>query len=125
MKRPASARAAAKAKGKTTTKDIGNGNDKGKGNGKGEKGNGNGNGKIDDDAAARAAIRAEADAIGESDIEAIMFEARTREAMMFELDRHLLHSSYDGDYALPRAAAAASRARRLSMELDSRDRNAD
>lgn len=34
----------------------------------------NGKGKIDDDAATRAAIRAEADAIGESDIEAIMFE---------------------------------------------------
>ena len=83
----------------------------------------NGKGKIDDDAATRAAIRAEADAIGESDIEAIMFEARTRENMMFLLDMHLLHSSYI-DYALPRAAAAASRARRLSMELDSLDRNA-
>jgi hypothetical protein len=121
MKRPASARAVAKAKGKTTTKGIG------KGKGKGEKGNGNGKGKIDDDAAARAAIRAEADAIGESDIEAIMFEARTRENMMFVLDMHLLHSNHNhhGEYALPRAAAATIRARRLSMELGSRDRNAD
>ena len=123
MKRPASARAVAKAKGKTTTKGIGN--DKGKG--KGEKGNGNGKGKIDDDAAARAAIRAEADAIGESDIEAIMFEARTRENMMFVLDMHLLHPNHNhyAEYGLARAAAATIRARRLSMELGSRDRNAD
>ena len=87
----------------------------------------NGKGKIDDDAATRAAIRAEADAIGESDIEAIMFEARTRENMMFVLDMHLLHSNHNhhGEYALPRAAAATIRARRLSLELDSRDMNAD
>ena len=38
----------------------------------------NGKGKIDDDVAARAAIRAEADAFAESDIEAMVFEARNR-----------------------------------------------
>ena len=60
--------------------------DKGKanGNGKGEdKGNGKGKGKgksdDDDDAAARVAIQAEADAFTESDIEALVFEARTRQ----------------------------------------------
>ena len=70
------ARAAAKAKGKTTTKGIGNdkgkGNDKckAKGNGKGEKGTGK--------ARARkiAAIRAEAVATEELDIEAILSEAQ-------------------------------------------------
>jgi len=82
---------------------------------------------IDEDDAARAAIRAEADAIGESDIEAIMFEARTRENMMFVGDMHLLHSNHNhhAEYGLARAAVATIRARRLSMELGSRDRNAD
>lgn len=86
----------------------------------------NGKGKIDDDAATRAAIRAEADAIPESTVEAIMVEARTRDALMFILDMHRLYANqHGGDYALPRAAAATIRARRLSLELDSRDMNAD
>ena len=81
---------------------------------------------IDDDDAARAAIRAEADAIPESTVEAIMVEARTRDALMFILDMHRLYANQHGaDYALPRAAAATIRARRLSLELDSRDMNAD
>ena len=80
----------------------------------------------DDDDAARAAIRAEADAIPESTVEAIMVEARTRDALMFILDMHRLYANqHGGDYALPRAAAATIRARRLSLELDSRDMNAD
>ena len=81
---------------------------------------------IDDDDAARAAIRAEADAIPESTVEAIMVEARTRDVLMFILDMHRLYANqHGGDYALPRAAAANIRARRLSLELDSRDMNAD
>jgi len=80
----------------------------------------------DDDDAARAAIRAEADAIPESTVEAIMAEARTRDALMFILDLHRLYANqHGGDYALPRAAAATIRARRLSLELVSRDMNAD
>jgi len=131
MKRPASARAVAKAKGKTTTKGIGK--DKGKGKGKGKKGNGKGKGKpghgplatchqprqamavaIDDDDAARAAIRAEADAIPESTVEAIMVEARTRDVLMFLLDMHRQRVNNRARFC----------ARRLSMELDSLDRNA-
>jgi len=145
MKRPSSARAVAKAKGKTTTKGIGKDKGKGKGKGKGKKGNGKGKGKpghgplatchpplalscaichmqprqamavaIDDDDAARAAIRAEADAIPESTVEAIMVEARTRDALMFILDMHRQRANN----------RARFRARRLSMELDSLDRNA-
>jgi len=155
MKRPASARAVAKAKGKTTTKGIGKDKGKGKGKGKKGNGKGKGKPghgplatchppwalscaichmqprqamavAIDDDDAARAAIRAEADAIPESTVEAIMVEARTRDALMFILDMHRLYANqHGGDYALPRAAAATIRARRLSLELDSRDMNAD
>ena len=106
MKRPASARAVAKAKGKTTTKGIG----KDKGKGKGEKGNGKGKGKIDDDAAPRAAIRAEADAT--ADVEDATMHAC--DALQFILDMHRQHANN----------RARFRARRLSMELDLRDRNA-
>jgi hypothetical protein len=143
MKRPSSARAVAEAQGKTTTKGIGK--DKGKGKGKGKKGNGKGKGKpghgplatchpplalscaichmqprqamavaIDDDDAARAAIRAEADAIPESTVEAIMVEARTRDVLMFILDMHRQRVNNRARFC----------ARRLSMELDSLDRNA-
>jgi hypothetical protein len=145
MKRPSSARAVAKAKGKTTTKGIGKDKGKGKGKGKGKKGNGKGKGKpghgplatchppwalscaichmqprqamavaIDDDDAARAAIRAEADAIPESTVEAIMVEARTRDVLMFILDMHRQRVNNRARFC----------ARRLSMELDSLDRNA-
>jgi hypothetical protein len=145
MKRPSSARAVAKAKGKTTTKGIGKDKGKGKGKGKGKKGNGKGKGKpghgplvtchppwalscaichmqprqamavaIDDDDAARAAIRAEADAIPESTVEAIMVEARTRDVLMFLLDMHRQRVNNRARFC----------ARRLSMELDSLDRNA-
>jgi hypothetical protein len=119
MKRPASARAVANAKGKTTTKGIGNDKGKGngkckaKGNGKGEKGNGKGNGKFDDDAAARAAIRAEADAMRDSDIEAIMFEGRTRED---EYQRRLSNLQ---------TRMSPLSALMYIEELDSRDRNVD
>ena len=144
MKGPAFARAVAKAKGKTTTKGIGK--DKGKesarsrffqGKGKGKEGNGKGKARqgqeqertcannplatlmlqqwnIDEDDAARAAIRAEADAIPESTVEAIMVEARTRDALMFILDMHRQRTNNRARFC----------ARRLSMELDSRDRNA-
>ena len=90
---------------------------------------------IDEDDAARAAIRAEADAIPESTVEAIMVEARTRDALMFILDMHRLFANQHGrDHALPllRAsltnmgtATATIRARRFSLELDSADMNAD
>jgi len=132
------------AKGKTTTKGIGK--DKGKesarsrffqGKGKGKEGNGKGKARqgqeqertcannplatlmlqqwnIDEDDAARAAIRAEADAVPESTVEAIMVEARTREVLMFLLDMHRQRVNNRARFC----------ARRLSMELDSLDRNA-
>ena len=115
MKRPSSARAVAKAKGKTTTKGIG----KDKGKGKGEKGNGKGKGKMgdsshaDDDAAPRAAIRAEAGAT--ADVEDATMHAC--DALQFILDMHRQHI-----YAVNNRARFL--ARRLSMELDSLDRNA-
>ena len=68
----------------------------------------------DDDDAARAAIRAEADAIPESTVEAIMVEARTRDVLMFILDMHRQRVNNRARFC----------ARRLSMELDSLDRNA-
>lgn len=113
MKGPAFARAVAKAKGKTTTKGIGKDKGKEsarsrffQGKGKGKEGNGKGKARqgqgqertcannplatlmlqqwnIDEDDAARAAIRAEADAVPESTVEAIMVEARTRDATGF------------------------------------------
>ena len=114
MKRPASARAVAKAKGKTTTKGIG----KDKGKGKGEKGNGKGKGKMgdsshaDDDAAQRLRRlrRREADVTAEVE-DATMHAC---DALQFILDMHRQRANN----------RARFRARRLSMELDSRDRNA-
>ena len=112
MKRPSSARAVAKAKGKTTTKGIG----KDKGKGKGEKGDGKGKGKMgdsshaDDDAAPTAAIRAEADVTAEVE-DATMHAC---DALQFILDMHRQHANNRARFV----------ARRLSMELDSRDWNA-
>ena len=51
---------------------------------------------IDEDDAARAAIRAEADAIPESTVEAMMVEARTRDALMLILDMHRLFANQHG-----------------------------
>ena len=117
MKRPSSARAVAKAKGKTTTKGIG----KDKGKGKGEKGDGKGKGKMgdsshaDDDAAPTAAIRAEADATVARTRDALMFiQSAHRLSMALILDMHRQHANNRARFV----------ARRLSMELDSRDWNA-
>ena len=155
MKGPASARAVAKAKGKTTTKGIGKdkGKDSARarhfqGKGKGKEGNGKGKARqgqeqertcannplatlmlqqwnIDEDDAARAAIRAEADAIPESTVEAMMVEARTRDALMLILDMHRLFANQHGrdrrllGFALVNLVTATARIR--ARLLDSAD----
>ena len=155
MKGPAFARAVAKAKGKTTTKGIGKDKGKEsarsrffQGKGKGKEGNGKGKARqgqeqertcannplatlmlqqwnIDEDDAARAAIRAEADAIPESTVEAIMVEARTRDALMFILDMHRLFANQHGrdrrllGFALVNLVTATARIR--ARLLDSAD----
>ncbi len=161
MKGPAFARAGAKAKGKTTTKGIGKDKGKEsarsrffQGKGKGKEGNGKGKARqgqeqertcannplatlmlqqwnIDEDDAARAAIRAEADAIPESTVEAMMVEARTRDALMLILDMHRLFANQHGrDHALPLLRASLTNlvtatARIRARLLDSADMNAD
>ena len=155
MKGPAFARAGAKAKGKTTTKGIGKDKGKEsarsrffQGKGKGKEGNGKGKARqgqgqertcannplatlmqpqwnIDEDDAARAAIRAEADAIPESTVEAIMVEARTRDALMLILDMHRLFANQHGrdrrllGFALVNLVTATARIR--ARLLDSAD----
>ena len=155
MKGPASARAVAKAKGKTTTKGIGKDKGKEsarsrffQGKGKGKEGNGKGKARqgqeqertcannplatlmqwqwnIDEDDAARAAIRAEADAIPESTVEAMMVEARTRDALMLILDMHRLFANQHGrdrrllGFALVNLVTATARIR--ARLLDSAD----
>ena len=155
MKGPAFARAGAKAKGKTTTKGIGKDKGKEsarsrffQGKGKGKEGNGKGKARqgqeqertcannplatlmlqqwnIDEDDAARAAIRAEADAIPESTVEAMMVEARTRDALMFILDMHRLFANQHGrdrrllGFALVNLVTATARIR--ARLLDSAD----
>ena len=159
MKGPAFARAGAKAKGKTTTKGIGKDKGKEsarsrffQGKGKGKEGNGKGKARqgqeqertcannplatlmlqqwnIDEDDAARAAIRAEADAIPESTVEAMMVEARTRDALMLILDMHRLFANQHGrdrrllGFALVNLVTATARIR--ARLLDSADMNAD
>ena len=159
MKGPAFARAGAKAKGKTTTKGIGKDKGKEsarsrffQGKGKGKEGNGKGKARqgqeqertcannplatlmlqqwnIDEDDAARAAIRAEADAIPESTVEAMMVEARTRDALMLILDMHRLFANQHGrdrrllGFALTNLVTATARIR--ARLLDSADMNAD
>jgi len=155
MKGPAFARAVAKAKGKTTTKGIGKDKGKEsarsrffQGKGKGKEGNGKGKARqgqeqertcannplatlmlqqwnIDEDDAARAAIRAEADAIPESTVEAMMVEARTRDALMLILDMHRLFANQHGrdrrllGFALVNLVTATARIR--ARLLDSAD----
>jgi len=155
MKGPAFARAGAKAKGKTTTKGIGKDKGKEsarsrffQGKGKGKEGNGKGKARqgqeqertcannplatlmlqqwnIDEDDAARAAIRAEADAIPESTVEAMMVEARTRDALMLILDMHRLFANQHGrdrrllGFALVNLVTATARIR--ARLLDSAD----
>ena len=155
MKGPAFARAVAKAKGKTTTKGIGKDKGKEsarsrffQGKGKGKEGNGKGKARqgqeqertcannplatlmlqqwnIDEDDAARAAIRAEADAIPESTVEAMMVEARTRDALMLILDMHRLFANQHGrdrrllGFALVNLVTATARI--LARLLDSAD----
>jgi len=155
MKGPAFARAGAKAKGKTTTKGIGKDKGKEsarsrffQGKGKGKEGNGKGKARqgqeqertcannplatlmlqqwnIDEDDAARAAIRAEADAIPESTVEAMMVEARTRDALMLILDMHRLFANQHGrdrrllGFALTNLVTATARIR--ARLLDSAD----
>ena len=80
---------------------------------------------IDEDDAARAAIRAEADAIPESTVEAIMVEARTRDALMLILDMHRLFANQHGrdrrllGFALVNLVTATARIR--ARLLDSAD----
>jgi len=155
MKGPAFARAGAKAKGETTTKGIGKDKGKEsarsrffQGKGKGKEGNGKGKARqgqgqertcannplatlmqpqwnIDEDDAARAAIRAEADAIPESTVEAMMVEARTRDALMLILDMHRLFANQHGrdrrllGFALVNLVTATARIR--ARLLDSAD----
>ena len=126
MKRPSSARAVAKAKGKTTTKGIGKDEGKGKGKGKGKKGNGKGKGKPGHGPLATChppwALSCaichmqprQAMAVAIDDDDAIMVEARTRDVLMFILDMHRQRVNNRARFC----------ARRLSMELDSLDRNA-
>ena len=79
----------------------------------------------DDDDAARAAIRAEADAIPESTVEAMMVEARTRDALMLILDMHRLFANQHGrdrrllGFALVNLVTATARIR--ARLLDSAD----